>query len=158
MPNISDMPTASLAMAVGLCLIALFLGLRQWFEWRARPESISPEDRAYFANQDIRRNLGVGTMLAIALLIGAGPYVPPRVGGRVNLLFVILWMTVLALILVLLGFALLDLAATRSYAMRQRREMIRESIDAIRQDAHQATARERGDDSNPNGSASDPDR
>ncbi|MGO9598467.1 MAG: hypothetical protein ACLP7Q_10810 [Isosphaeraceae bacterium] len=158
MPNVSDMPAASLAMATGLCLIALFLGLRQWYEQRARPERISPEDRAYFANQDIRRNLGVGTMAAIALLIGAGSYVQPRVGGRVNLLFVILWMTVLALILVLLIFALLDLAATRSYAMRQRREMIRESIDAIHQEAHQATTRARRDDSKSNGSASDPDR
>jgi len=158
MPNVNDMPAASLAMAVGLGLIALFLGLRQWYERRARPESTSPEDRAFFANQDLRRNLGVGTMVAIALLIAAGPYVPPRVGGRVNLLFVILWMTVLALILVLLILALLDLAATRSYAMRQRREMIRESIDAIRQHAHQVTTRARKDDSNSNGSASDPDR
>jgi len=158
MPNVRDMPNASLAMTTGLCLIALFLGLRQWYEQRARPESISLEDRAYFAKQDLRRNLGVGTLVAIALLIGAGPYVPPRVGGRVNLLFVILWMTVLTLILVLLIFALLDLAATRSYAMRQRREMIRESIDAIHQDAHQATTRARKADSNSNGSASDPDR
>ena len=158
MPNASDMPAASLAMTTGLCLIALFLGLRQWYERRARSESMSPEDRAFFANQDMRRNLGVGTMVAIALLIGAGSYVPPRVGGRVNLLFVILWMTVLALILVLLILALLDLAATRSYAMRQRREMIRESIDAIRQDAHQATPAPAETTANPNGSASDPDR
>jgi hypothetical protein len=139
-------------------MIALFLGLRQWYERRARPESMSPEDRAYFASQDLRRKLGVGTMVAIALLIGAGSYVPPRSTGRVNLLFVILWMTVLALILVLLVLALLDLAATRSYTLRQRREMIRESIDAIRHDARQAAARARKDEGESNGSASDPDR
>jgi hypothetical protein len=158
MPNVSDMPMSSLAMTAGLCLIALFLGLRQWYERRARPESMSPEDRAHFANQDMRRNLGVGTMVAIALLIGAGSYVPPRSTGRVNLLFVILWMSVLALILVLLVLALLDLAATRSYALRQRKEMIRESIDAIRHDARRAAARTRKDGGESNGSASDPDR
>jgi hypothetical protein len=158
MPNVSDMPTASIAMAVGLCLIALFLGLRQWFERRARPESTSREDRTYFANQDVRRNLGVGNLVAIALLIGAGSYVPPRVAGRANLLFVILWMTVLALILVLLVLALLDLAATRSYALRHRREMIQESIDAIRHDARQTTTRARKDESQANGFMSDPDR
>ncbi len=82
MPNVSDMPTASLAMAVGLCLIALFLGLRQWYERRVRTENVSPEDRAHFAKQDARRNLGVGTMMATALLVGAGSYVPPRCGGQ----------------------------------------------------------------------------
>ena len=35
MPPSNDLPSASLALAAGISLIAAFLGLRQWYERRA---------------------------------------------------------------------------------------------------------------------------
>lgn len=138
MPQAEDIPSASLGLAAGLCLIALFLGLREWYERRAREPDLSPADDRHFAHQDLRRRLGVGVLLAIAVLALAGSRIEPRAAGRANLLFVALWFLVLTLIIVLLGLALADLLATRAFARRHRREMLRESIESIRQQARQA--------------------
>jgi hypothetical protein len=135
MPTASDFPSASLALAVGLGLIALFLGLRQWYERRARELELSPEDLAHFSRQDIRRRLGVGVMSVIAVLALAGSRVSSRAGEKVNLLFLLLWLTVMALIVVLLILALADWSATRAYARRHRRQILRESLDPIRRQA-----------------------
>jgi uncharacterized membrane protein len=141
MPGADDIPWASVGLAAGLCLIALFLGLREWYERKAREVELSPADHHHFRHQDTRRRLGVGVLLAIALLALAGSRIQPRAPGRANVLFVALWLLVLSLILVLLGLALADLLATRAYSRRQRRQMLRESIDAIRR---QAATRSRG--------------
>ena len=52
MPPANDLPSASLALAVGLCLISLFLGLRQWYERKAREPDLSEADRVHFSRQD----------------------------------------------------------------------------------------------------------
>jgi hypothetical protein len=140
MPQAEDIPSASLGLAAGLCLIALFLGLREWYERKARKPELSPADDRHFTHQDLRRRLGVGVLLAIAVLALAGSRIEPRAVGRQNVLFVALWFLVLTLIMVLLGLALADLLATRAYARRHRREMLRESIEAIRLQARQAPA------------------
>jgi hypothetical protein len=132
MPTASDFPSASFALAVGLGLIALFLGLRQWYERRARELELSPEDLVHFARQDIRRRLGVGVMSVIAVLALAGSRVSSRAGEKVNVLFVLLWLAVMALIVVLLILAMADWSATRAYARRHRRQILRESLDPIR--------------------------
>jgi hypothetical protein len=146
MPRADDIPSASVGLAAGLSLIALFLALREWFERKAREQYLSPADELYFWHQDVRRRLGVGVLIAIAALALAGSRIEPRAAGRANLVFVVLWLTVLTLIVVLLGLALADLLATRSYARRRRREMLRESIEAIRQQARQASARARNEE------------
>ncbi len=61
--------------------------------------------------------------------------IQPGPAGRPNLVFLALWFVVLALIMVLLGLALADLLSTRSFARRHRKQLIRESIEAIRQEA-----------------------
>ncbi len=140
MPRADDIPSASFGLAAGLCLIALFLGLRQWYERRARESNLSPADEIHFWHQDTRRRLGVGVLLAISLLALTGSRIEPKAQGQANLLFVGLWFVVLALILVLLGLALADLLATRAYARRHRKQLIRESIAAIRRDVRQYPA------------------
>jgi uncharacterized membrane protein len=153
MPRADDLPSASVGLAAGLCLIALFLGLREWYERQAREPNLSPADDLHFRHQDMRRRLGVGVLLAIAVLALAGSRIAPRAAGRANVLFVALWFLVLTLIIVLLGLALADLLATRAYAQRHRREMLRESIAAIRQQARQASARSREETNGPTDSA-----
>ena len=138
MPQADEIPSASVGLAAGLCLIALFLGLREWYERQARDPELAPADNRHFRHQDLRRRLGVGVLLAIAALALAGSRIQPRAAGRSNVLFVALWLLVLTLILVLLGLALADLLATRAYARRHRRQMLRESIEAIRRQARQA--------------------
>jgi len=101
----------------------------------------------------MRRRLGVGVLLAIAALALAGSRIEPRATGRANVLFLALWFLVLTLIIVLLDLALADLLATRAYARRHRGEMLRESIEAIRQQARQAAARSRGETDGPTDSA-----
>ena len=153
MPRAEDIPSASVGLAAGLCLIALFLGLREWYERKAREPNLSPADNLHFRHQDLRRRLGVGVLLAIAVLALAGSRVEPRAAGRANVLFVALWFLVMTLILLLLGLALADLLATRAYALRHRRQMLRESIEAIRRQARQAAARSREETDDPTDSA-----
>jgi hypothetical protein len=137
MPPANDLPSASVALAAGLCMIALFLGLRQWYEWKAREPDLSKADQVYYSRQDIRRGLGVAVMVIIAALVLLGSRLEPKVQGKFNLLFLQLWVGVLALIIVLLSLALADWTATHSFARRHRREILRESIEAIRREARE---------------------
>ena len=140
MPPSTDLPSASLALAAGISLIAAFLGLRQWYERRAREFDLSEADQMHFARQDIRRMMGVGIMLVIVAILLVSSRLEPRIKGKANLVFAELWVVVLALIVVLLLLSLIDWLATRRYAARHRRAMIRESVEAIRQDARRAAA------------------
>jgi UDP-N-acetylmuramyl pentapeptide phosphotransferase/UDP-N-acetylglucosamine-1-phosphate transferase len=144
MPRAGDIPSASLGLAAGLCMIALFLGLREWYERQAREPDLSPADDRHFRHQDVRRRAGVGVLFSIALLALAGSRIDPRPAGRANVLFVALWVLVLTMIVVLLGLALADLLATRAYARRQHRQMLRESLEAIRQQTRRASPNPRG--------------
>lgn len=139
MPPAHDVPSASLGLALGVFLIALFLGLRQWYERRARNLDLSAADYAHFARQDARRNLGVAVLLAIAAIVVVTTRLSPKVEGKANPAFAELWLIVLALIVVLLALALLDWLATRVYFRRHRREMIRESFRGIGQGARRST-------------------
>jgi hypothetical protein len=149
MPAASDFPSASLALAVGLGLIALFLGLRQWYERRARELELSAEDLVHYSRQDVRRRLGVGVLSVIAVLVLAGSRTSPRVEAKPNLVFLVLWLVVLALIVLLLILALADWSATRSYARRHRRQILRESFDAIRLAAREASTTSPADEDEP---------
>jgi hypothetical protein len=144
MPPANDVPSASLGLALGVCLIALFLGLRQWYERRARSVDLSDADRSHYARQDARRNLGVVILFAIAAIVVITTQLAPKVAGKDNPAFAELWLIVLALIVVLLTLALLDWLATRVYFRRHRREMIRESFRGLRGDARRSTPEDGG--------------
>ena len=116
MRNADDLASTSLMISLGIALIAVFLGLRQWYETQARESDLSEFDRAYFARQDVRRGLGVALMLILAAGLSIGARIAPRVNGRANLTFVEIWLGEIALLFVLIALAGLDWLATRRYA------------------------------------------
>jgi hypothetical protein len=140
MPSPADLSSASLAMAAGISLIAAFLGLREWYERRARETDLSDADRLHFARQDLRRSAGVGVIFAIVLILLVSAALEPKIKGRANLIFIELWVVALGLIVVLLVLALFDWAGTRTYARRQRRQIIRESLAGIRKEVRSIAA------------------
>jgi len=140
MLNATDFRTACWALALGVAMIAAFLGLRQWYERRGRSEPSSAEDDAHFRRQDLRRWLGVAVMLVLALDVFAGSWVEPRIGGRGNPWFGVVWLVVLSLIVLMLALAFFDLLATRRYARRQRRDLFMHELEEIRRRLRRAGA------------------
>jgi hypothetical protein len=128
MPMAIDLAWHGLLVSCGLVLIALFLGLRQWFERRAREADLSSADRRHFRSQDLRRSLGIALMLVLAVGLGFGSRVEPKINGQTNPAFVEVWVFVLVLVVGLLVLAMLDCLATFSYARRHRRSMTEERI------------------------------
>jgi hypothetical protein len=132
MPPARDLASDSLLISCGLVLIAAFLGLRQWYESRAREADLADDDRVYFRRQDRRRALGVAIILVLAAGLSLGSRMPLKLQGQANIAFVEVWAGVIALIVVLMILAMIDLLATRRYAQRQRRSMAQERIRLIR--------------------------
>jgi hypothetical protein len=128
-----DLASSSLLISSGITLIAVFLGLRQWYEWRARDSDLPDHDRGYFFRQDVRRGLGVAVMLILAVGLSVGSRIPPRVAGNANLTFIHVWLAVISLIVVMLGLALLDWISTRLYARRQHRQLASERRKILRE-------------------------
>jgi hypothetical protein len=148
MPLAIDLSSASWALAIGVTLIAMFLGLRQWYERKARATDLSEADRAHFTRQDWRRGLGVGIMCILALILPLGSRLEPKVRGKANVLFLAVWMIVLVLLVALLLLAMLDWVATRLYASRQRKSMFREHTDSLREQAKSAISSRHGKPNN----------
>lgn len=140
MPGPTDFQEACRALALGVTMIAAFLGLRQWYERKWRGELDGPEEAAFFRRQNVRRWLGVGVMQALAVEVFFGSSVQPRVGGRGNPRFVVVWLVVLSLIIVMLGLALADWLATRAYGLRKRKAIFREQIEELRETIRQRAA------------------
>ncbi len=91
---------------------------------------------AVILRQDLRRGLGVGIMLILALGIWIGARIEPRVAGKANLAFVQAWLVITVLILILLAVALLDWLETRLYAagcVDRSRETRRITAPSLRQ-------------------------
>jgi hypothetical protein len=128
-----DLASSSLLTSSGITLIAAFLGLRQWYERRARESDLSDRDRVYFFRQDVRRGLGVAVMLILAAGLYFGSRIPPRVAGHANLTFIQVWLAIVSLIMVMLGLALLDWISTRLYARRQHRSLASERERILRE-------------------------
>jgi hypothetical protein len=134
MPNEQEVADASRALAAGLSLIAAFLGLRQWFERKARSDDLSPMDLAFYSSQDKRRWGGVVALGIIALLALVGSRTPVRIEGRGNLLFVVVWVVVMAVLVVLLILAMTDWMATRRYERRRSKQLFLDSIEQVRRE------------------------
>ena len=128
-----DLVANSLLISSGVAMIAVFLGLRQWYEWRAREQDLSEHDRRYFFRQDVRRGLGVTVMLILAAGLYFGSRIPARVDGHANLTFVQVWLAIISLIIVMLGLALLDWISTRIYARREQRALASERQRILRE-------------------------
>ena len=113
--------------AAGIILVAVFLGLWQWFDRRARDPETNEADREFFRLQDGRRWVGIIVMGVLAVAIAVVPaissWIPPsaqRIWPVASLCGLV------GLILALLSLALLDAMATWRYARRHRRELAKE--------------------------------
>ena len=135
-----DPASSGLFLSLGIALIAVFLGLRQWYEWRARDPDLPQKDRSYFHRQDARRAIGVLLLLWLAVEIWAGSRIAHRIERRPNPAFLFIWLSVGIKLIVLLALALFDLMQTRRYATRQRRSMILERLKLVR-DARRESVR-----------------
>ena len=90
-------------------LVAIFLGLWQWYDKRARSTELDEVDRNFFRRQDFRRWVGIGVMLILAAAIAVEPFITARIRGhprrRCGILAIDLFV-VCVLILVLLALAI----------------------------------------------------
>jgi hypothetical protein len=133
MTFIQDVPLGIWAAAIGILLVAVFLGLWQRFDRKSRDPRPSPEDYDFFRAQDRRRYVGVAVMVAVALLLvlGSSETLDKAFGPKL----LAIWVIVCILILVLLALALLDAIATQKYARRQFKSLAQERtklmLDAI---------------------------
>jgi hypothetical protein len=118
--------SANTAMASGTVTVAVFLGLWQWFDRRAR--EVDDVDRVFFQHQDVRRWIGIGMMVLLAAAIfvvdPTQPTLSPQTLGQLGQLANLFCM--IALIIGLLALALVDALATLRFARRHRRELSRE--------------------------------
>jgi hypothetical protein len=137
-----DLASKSLLLSAGIVLIAAFLGLWQWYEWRARESSLPDVDRRYFARQDRRRGLGVAVIVVLALGLSVGARIAPLSGRRANVAFVTIWLAILALLAFLVALALLDWLETRRYARRQRRSMAQARSQMLRETLRESARRQ----------------
>jgi hypothetical protein len=128
----ADPRLASVILAVAVIAVAGLLALRQFQERRNRAPDLSEADLLHFTRQDIRRFLGAGVMMLIALAILVGSRINPRVGGRPQRwLFAGVWLFVFMLITMLLILAARDWLATFTYARRHRRALADERREAL---------------------------
>ncbi len=126
-------------LSLGIGMISAFLGLSQWYEWRARGTELSEQDRSHYRRQDLRRITGVVLLLWLAVEIWVGSRIPHSLAQRPNPTFLFIWLSVGIKLIILLALAMLDLLETRRYARRQRRSMTLERLRLIR-DVHRQSA------------------
>lgn len=140
MAAVTDLQSASQGLAIGVSMISLFLGLRQWYEGRARWD-VADDDRSFYRRQDVRRWLGVVVLTTLAGVVFAASRVRPWEGGKGNIAFVAVWLAVLGLIALTLGVALWDWIATWRFARRKRRALLRDHVEELRHHLHVAADR-----------------
>jgi hypothetical protein len=156
MPKTDSLAWTSLALSAVIVLCALLLGIRQWWEHRTRDTGLAEPERTYFFRQDFRRAVGIILMgmLALGVYVGSrlptfvteprppaehsvdpavGAAIPPAVGVHPSRRFLAVWLAVFAIIVLLLGLAMIDWISTRRYARRQRRAMSLERLDILRE-------------------------
>jgi len=136
----SDPASSGLFLSLGIAMIAAFLGLSQWYEWRARDLDLPERDQSHYRRQDLRRMAGVVLLLWLAIEIWAGSRIPHRIAKRPNPSFLFIWLSVGVKLIILLALAMLDLLHTRRYARRLRRSILLERLKLVR-DARRQSAR-----------------
>jgi membrane protein implicated in regulation of membrane protease activity len=122
----------SLILSVGVGAVAVLLIVWHVIERTRRETELSEEDERYFSRQAVRRWVVSATMVLLAIGLYAGSRMAPMVGGRPNVLFVQTWLWVIILLGVLVLVAMAEWVATRRYSMRQRKALLREGLELIR--------------------------
>ena len=130
----------ALALAVTLVSLGIFTGIRQARVIRAlRRPGHRPSDEAAYLRAQARRRLAMGVILLLTGLMIAGTYLsgqerrieeipareqpgegqPPQITRDEAWTYVGYWAAVFIMLMTLIGLALLDLLATRRYALAQ---------------------------------------
>lgn len=130
----ADMETASLVLALMVLLVAALLAWKEWSDRLERNPDLSPEDARHFGHQDLRRALGLGVMVVLAIGLVVGSRLPYKVGNKSNPQFLGVWLGVFLLILFLLMLAMVDWLAIRVFARRHRNQILRERIELLKPD------------------------
>ena len=125
---------SSFILSLGVFFVAMALLVWQRMDRLHRDLSPSVEDDTYFRRQDRRRGCVVGVMILLAAGIYSGSRMDHLVNDRPNVWFLGLWMGVFWLVIILSFTALIDWIATRQFAHRHRRKIIREGLSILRED------------------------
>jgi hypothetical protein len=141
MPPANPLGFPSLVLSLLILSAAVFLEIRLRIDRRRREAAPSRADTEYYARQDVRRRRGILLMALIGLACSVGFWINPRAGRDEARLVFATWVVIGALLVIMLGLALLDWAATFAYARRQRRQLAQERealINAYRPPPSQA--------------------
>ncbi len=149
MINISLLVAASHGSSVGIMLgssvvvLSIIFSYLQSREKRNRDVELSDEDSVHYIHQDRRRWQVAGFLMAVGVLMILGNGFEPwdRESGRA---WGLIWLTVSALVMVVLFLAIRDWLSVRSYAGRLRREFLAERLQALRQERNRLANRDRG--------------
>lgn len=139
MPLAQPTAAVSLALSIGIVAVAIVLSIWLWYERRVRDPDLSAADARHFKRQDFRRGTVALILLILAWEIYVGSPMEPKVGGRKNYAFFVIWLSAFALILSLLLLAMLDWLATRLYARRHLQQLSRERLEILREQQRQST-------------------
>lgn len=155
MPPGNQVANASLVMSIGILVVVGLLLCWLWYDRRHRDDELSHADAVHFRHQD-RRRLVVAVILGlVALGILVDSRLEPRINGRANPLFLLLWVGVFFLLGALPVLATFDWLATRRYARRQFQALARERVEILR-DELRAQSYGRGRTDGPGESLGDP--
>src|SRR5215208_4093625 len=117
---------AGLALSVGLIVVGIALAAWLHYERSHREIGLPRDDAVHFARQDVRRAAVALILAFLSVGILVGSRISPGAAGRMNPLFLQIWIGVSVLVVVLLVLAMIDWLATRAYARRHFRELAKE--------------------------------
>jgi hypothetical protein len=137
----SDIATAGLVLSSLILVVAALLGWREWSDRRDRALELSPEDARHFARQDSRRSMGIAIMVLLAIGLFVGSRTPHKLDKATNPQFLWIWLGIFLLIFFLLSLAMSDWLALRTFALRHRKQILRERIEILREENRLKKAR-----------------
>ncbi|WP_422927038.1 hypothetical protein [Singulisphaera sp. PoT] len=144
-----DAASAGVLLSIAVAAVAILLVLWLGHEHANRDASnLSEEDANHFTRQDRRRGFVAFILLLLSAGISYGSRLEPLVNGRTNRLFIQIWLGIFVLVFTLLLLAMFDWIATRRYARRHLRSLIKERAEIYREQVRLRTKAQQGRNEN----------